>query len=332
MRAVQVREFGGPEVLELHELPDPEPAAGQVLVRVAAADVMFLDTRLRSGWGTDFFPVRPPYVPGGAIGGVITAVGSDVDPALLGKRVAAPTAASGIGGGLPIGGYAESALTELAHLTEIPGDVTVEQATALVHDGHTASAAFDRAAVRPGDTVLITAAAGGLGTLLTQLARQAGAEVIAAARGEAKLALARRLGAATAIDYSEPGWAERVRAATGGRGPDVVFDGAGGQPGDAALAITADKGRFIGYGAAAGEFADTGSEQPRERGVEVLSLFDLPTGGDHRSAYATRMLGEVAAGRVEVVVGQTYPLADAARAHTAIENRSALGRTLVIPE
>ncbi|MGW0177911.1 zinc-binding dehydrogenase [Nocardia sp. NPDC003345] len=327
---MQVREFGGPEVLELHELPDPEPAAGQVLVAVEAADVMFLDARLRSGWGTDFFPVRPPYVPGGAIGGVVTAVGAGVDPAVLGTRVAARTAASGIGRGLPIGGYAESALTELAALTEIPAEVTVAQATALVHDGHTASAAFDRAAIRPGETVLITAAAGGLGTLLTQLARQAGAEVITAARGEAKLALTRRLGAATAIDYAETGWTERVRTATGGRGPDVVFDGAGGQPGEAALAITADKGRFIGYGAAAGEFATAGAETARERGVEVLSLHDLQIGGDHRSVYATRMLAEVAAGRVEVVIGGTYPLAEATRAHTAIENRSALGRTVLV--
>ncbi|MEU1983153.1 zinc-binding dehydrogenase [Nocardia sp. NPDC019395] len=329
MQAVEVKEFGGPEVLELRQVPAPEPEAGQVLVRVAAADVMFLDTRLRSGWGTDFFPVQPPYIPGGAIGGTVAAVGPGVDPGLLGRRVAARTAASGIGGGVPAGGYAEQALAVADLLTEIPDQVSIDQATALVHDGHTALAIFDRAAVRPGDQVLITAAAGGLGTLLIQLARRAGAQVIAAARGEAKLALTGRLGAQTAIDYSQPEWTERVLTATGGQGPRVVLDGAGGEPGDSALAITAAGGRFIGYGASAGEFAGAAAEPARERGVEVVSLFDLDTGDDHRAGYATRMLDAVAAGTIEVVIGQTYPLAEAAGAHAAIETRTALGRTLL---
>ncbi|WP_063059074.1 zinc-binding dehydrogenase [Nocardia sienata] len=329
MQAVQVKEFGGPSVLEVRELPTPEPEAGQVLIRVAAADVMFLDTRLRSGWGTDFFPVQPPYVPGGAVGGVVTAVGSDVDPALLGTRVTARTVASGIGGGLPIGGYAEQALAAAEQLNRIPDGVSVDRATAVVHDGHTALAAFERAGIRPGQRVLVTAAAGGLGTLLTQLAHRAGAQVIAAARGEAKLALARRLGAETAIDYSEAGWTDRALAATGGRGPDVVFDGAGGDPGDAALRIVPGGGLFIGYGAAAGEFAGTEAESARGRGVEVLSLYDLNTGNDGRARYAGRILELLATEQLEVVIGQTFPLADAAAAHAAIENRSALGRTML---
>ncbi|WP_416565975.1 zinc-binding dehydrogenase [Nocardia testacea] len=329
MQAVQVKEFGGPDVLELREIPAPEPEAGQVLVRVAAADVMFLDTRLRSGWGTDFFAVQPPYVPGGAIGGTVAAVGSGVDPGLLGTRVTARTVASGVGGGLPIGGYAEYALAGVEQLNRIPDGVSVDQATAVVHDGHTALAAFERADIRPGQRVLITAAGGGLGTLLTQLAHRAGAQVIAAARGEAKLALARRLGAESAIDYSETGWADRALAATGGRGPDVVFDGAGGALGDAAVGIVPGGGLFIGYGAAAGEFAAAGAESARERGVEVLSLYDLNTGNDSRARYATRILELLATGQLEVVIGQTFPLAEAAAAHAAIDNRSALGRTML---
>jgi NADPH:quinone reductase len=230
---------------------------------------------------------------------------------------------------VPTGGYAEHAVAEADLLTAVPDAVSVEQATALVHDGHTALAVFDRAALRPGDPVLITAAAGGLGTLLIQLARQAGAQVIAAARGEAKLALTERLGAHIAIDYSEPGWTERILAATAGRTPRVVLDGAGGQLGDAALAITADDGRFIGYGAAAGEFAGTASADARQRGVDVVGLHDLNAGDDLRAEYAARILDAVAAGTVEVVIGQTYPLAEAARAHAAIEARTALGRTLL---
>ncbi|NUP28425.1 MAG: zinc-binding dehydrogenase [Nocardia sp.] len=328
MQAVQVKEFGGPDVLEIREVPAPEPAAGQVLVRVAAADVMFLDTRLRSGWGTDFFAVQPPYVAGGAIGGTIEAVGSGVDPALLGTRVTARTVASGVGGGLPIGGYAEQALADAGQLNRIPDGVTVEQATAVVHDGHTAMAAFERAEIRPGQQVLITAAAGGLGTLLTQLARRAGASVIAAARGETKLALTRRLGAGVTVDYSETDWTAQVLAATGDKGPDVVFDGAGGAPGDAGLRITAPGGLFIGYGAAAGEFAGAAADDAR--GVEVLGLYDLGIGNDSRARYATRILELLADRELEVVVGQTFPLADAAAAHAAIEARTALGRTLLL--
>ncbi|WP_280434801.1 zinc-binding dehydrogenase [Nocardia carnea] len=329
MQAVQVKEFGAPEVLELQEVAAPEPGPGQVLVEVAAADVMFLDTRLRSGWGTDFFPVQPPYIPGGAVGGTVTTVGPGVDTAWLGRRVATRTAASGIGGGLPIGGYAEQAVAVGDLLTEVPDGVSLDQATALVHDGHTALAVFDRAAVRPGDTVLITAAAGGLGTLLIQLARQTGAQVIAAARGGTKLALTERLGAHTAIDYSEPGWTGHVLAATGGQGPHVVLDGAGADLGEAALAITRTGGRFLGYGAAAGEFAGTAAADARHHGVEVVGLHDLNTGNDHRAAYAARILDAVATGTIEVVIGQSYPLAEAARSHAAIEARTALGRTLL---
>lgn len=330
MQAVLVNEFGAPDVLELREVPVPEPGPGQVLVQVATADVMFLDTRLRSGWGTDFFPVQPPYIPGGAIGGTVRAVGPGIDTAWLGRRVAARTAASGIGGGLPIGGYAEQALAVAETLTEIPDGVSLDQATALVHDGHTALAVFDRAAVRPGDSVLITAAAGGLGTLLIQLARQAGAQVIAAARGATKLALTERLGAHTVIDYSEPNWTDRVLAAMGGQAPRVVLDGAGGNLGDAALAVAAGGGLFIGYGAAAGEFAGAAAPDTRQRGVEVVGLHDLTnTGDDHRAGYAARILDAVATGAIEVVIGQTYPLAEAAGAHAAIEARTALGRTLL---
>lgn len=326
MRAVQATEFGGPEVLVIREVPDPAPAADEVLVEVAAADVMFLDTRLRSGWGADRFPVRPPYIPGGAVAGTVRAVGTDVDRAWLGKAVATPTASSGIGGGLPIGGYAELALAKARSLVEVP-EASMTTAVAVVHDGRTALGAFERAAVRPGDHVLITAAGGGLGTLLIQLAHRAGAKVIAAARGSAKLELASRLGADTAIDYSEDGWTDEVVAATGGSGPRVVLDGAGGALGSAALAVTADGGRFIGYGAAAGDFASGAASADRE--VEIVGLFDLHSAVGDWHQLGVRMQAEVAAGRVEPIVGQTFPLDQADRAHAAIEARAAIGRTVL---
>ncbi|MEV0250806.1 zinc-binding dehydrogenase [Nocardia sp. NPDC050712] len=329
MRAVQVTEFGGPEVLEIREVADPIPGPGEVLVEVAAADVMFLDTRLRSGWGTEYFKVQPPYVPGGAIAGVISAVGPEVEQSWLGKRVGAQTAASGVGGGLPIGGYAEKALAKVDTLAEVPDALSFQQAVALTHDGKTSLAVMDRVALRPGEWVLITAAGGGLGTLLTQFARAAGAHVIAAARGRAKLELASRLGAEVVVDYSEPGWADKAREAAGGAGVDVVLDGAGGELGAAATAALADGGRFLGYGSAAGDFAAVDHDALAERGIEVIGLFDITSAETDWRALSSRALAAVAGGEVEVVIGQTFPLEKAADAHAAIDGRAAVGRTLL---
>ncbi|MFD3510246.1 zinc-binding dehydrogenase [Nocardia sp. NPDC058666] len=328
MRAVQVKEFGGPEVLEVVELSVPQPDSGEVVVDVEVADVMFLDSRLRSGWGQDYFQLSLPYVPGGAVGGVVSAVGAQVDPRWLGKRVVTQTAASGIGGGLPIGGYAEKSLAKAATLTEIPVGLTTRQAVALAHDGRTALAVFDRAAVQPGSWVLITAAAGGLGTLLIQLATAAGANVVAAARGAEKLALATRLGAVEVVDYSLAGWEDRVRRITGG-GAAVVFDGAGGAIGGAALTAAADKGIFLGYGSAAGDFANGDTEAAAARGVSVLGLFDIVKGEIDWEAIVHRIHTAVIAGDLEVVIGQTFPLDRVEQAHTAIESRSTLGRTVL---
>ncbi|MFD4353619.1 zinc-binding dehydrogenase [Nocardia sp. NPDC058518] len=328
MRAVQVKEFGGPEVMEVLEFPTPQPDSVEVVVDVEVADVMFLDTRLRSGWGQDYFPLSLPYVPGGAIGGVVSAVGAEVDPSWLGKRVVTQTAASGIGGGLPIGGYAEKSLAKAATLTEIPDGLTTEQAVGLAHDGRTALAIFDKAAVQPNSWVLITAAAGGLGTLLIQLSIAAGAHVVAAARGSEKLALATRLGATAVVDYSVEGWAEQVREITGG-GVAIVFDGAGGQLGGAALTAAADNGLFLGYGAAAGEFADGDTGAAVARAVTVLGLFDVVGDDVDWVGITSRAQAAVVEGSLEVVIGQTFPIDQVRQAHAAIESRSALGRTLL---
>ncbi|MTE16225.1 zinc-binding dehydrogenase [Nocardia aurantiaca] len=327
MRVVQAKKFGGPEVLAVSEVPDPVADSGEVVVRVAAADVMFLDTTLRSGWASDYFPVETPFVPGGAVTGTVESVGPDVDPAWVGKRVATPTAASGIGGGLPIGGYAERALAKVATLAVIPDELSFEQAAALVHDGRTVLAVADRAAMRPGQWVLITAAAGGLGTLLVQLARAAGAQVIAAARGEAKLALAQRLGAHEVVDYSESGWADRVRERTGG--VQVVLDGAGGEIGRAALTATAPGGLLIAYGNSAGGFAAVDAEAAAAQSVTLVTLFEIATPDTDWLTLHDRAQAEVAAGRLEVVIGQTFPLDEAAAAHAAIGARTAVGRTIL---
>ncbi|MRH89463.1 zinc-binding dehydrogenase [Nocardia sp. SYP-A9097] len=327
MRAVEIKAFGGPEVLAVHEVPDPVAGAGEVVVAVAAADVGFLDTLMRSGLGRNFFPVDPPFVPGGAVSGVVESVGPGVDTGWIGRRVATQTAASGIGGGTPTGGYAEKALAKVETLAIVPDELSLEQGVALVADGRTALAVANRAAIQPGEWVLITAAAGGLGTLLIQLARSAGGRVIAAARGEAKLALAQRLGAEAVVDYSQPGWTDRVREVTGG--VPVVLDGAGGEIGREALSAIEPGGRIIGYGNAAGGFAAIDMEAAAAQDIAVVTLFDLTTGDIDWFALHNRAQDEVAAGRLEVVIGQSFPLEAAASAHTAIADRVAAGRTIL---
>lgn len=330
MHVVEVKSFGGPEVLRPGVAPDPVAGPGEVVVDVAAADVMFLDAKLRAGWGQDFFAIRSPYVPGGAVAGVVSAVGPDVDPAWVGRRVATPTAASGIGGGQPVGGYAERATAKVDTLAEVPEGLDLVRAAALVHDGRTALAVLGQAAVRPGEWVLVTAAGGGLGTLFVQLAPAAGARVIAAARGGAKLALAERLGATAVVDYDESGWADQVLELTGGAGVHVVFDGAGGKIGRDALGTVVEGGRFLGYGNAAGGFFNDDAEGVAAPGVTVLTLMDITRAdGVDWPALGARALAAAAAGDFEVVVGQTFPLDRAAEAHAAIESRAAVGRTIL---
>ena len=221
MLVVEVAEFGGPEVLVPRQAPDPAPGPGQVVVRAAAADVLFVDTLIRSGLGVDFFPIRPPYVPGNGVAGWVTATGDGVDPSWAGRAVVARTGGSG-----GWGGYAEQALVAVRDLIPVPDGLGLQEAGALLHDGATAESLLERVAVRPAESVLVTAAAGGMGVLLVQLASAAGARVIGAARGARKLEVVRAAGAELALDYSEAGWAKQVHEFTGGRGADVVFDGA----------------------------------------------------------------------------------------------------------
>lgn len=329
MRAVQVESFGGTEVLVSAELPDPVAGPDQVIVDVAAADVMFLDVRLRGGWGRDFFPIDLPYIPGGAVAGVVSAVGEGVDPGWIGKRVATATAASGIGGGLPIGGYATKAPAKVQTLAEIPEGLDDVHAAALVHDGRTALMLAQHARIQPGEWVLITAAGGGLGILLTQMATAAGAAVIAVTHGETKHALAQRLGAKLVIDSETPGWAGRVREATGGSGVAVVLDGAGGAIGADALSATASGGRVLGYGSAAGSFLDDSTGYAAAHTITVRTLLEMTAADIDWPSLGRRALAEAAAGHLEVVVGQTFPLTEAAAAHAAIESRAAVGRTIL---
>jgi NADPH:quinone reductase len=321
MRAVHAIEFGPPDVLVLSELPEPTAGPGQVVVDVKFAPVLFLDTQIRAGWGREWFPVTPPYTPGAGAAGEITSAGPGVDAEWVGRRVVADT-----GDG---GGYLERAAVEVNRVVAIPEALGTAEAAALLHDGRTAMGLVEVAAIRPQEWVLILGAAGGLGILLVQLAHGAGARVIGAARGKHKLDLARDLGASVVVDYSHSDWPQQVLAATGGTGPDVVFDGVGGEIGQAAFEITARGGRFSAHGAPSGRFAPIDRQEAERRAITVRGIEQAQFAPADASRLTGRALAEAAAARIRPIIGQRYPLACAADAHRAVEARHVIGKTLL---
>lgn len=322
MRVVQALRFGGPEVLVPGEAPDPAAGAGQVVVDVAVAGMTFVETQIRRGF--DKWHARPslPYVPGGLVAGHVSSVGARVDPAWLGRRVIAGTGETG--------GFAERAVAEVEELFPVPDGLGLPEAIALHSDGSTAQGLTETAGIGPGEWVLVEAAAGGVGSLLVQLARAAGARVLGAARGAHKLDLIRELGADAAVDYSEPAWTKRVLEATDGAGPDVVFDGVGGRIGRAAFEVTARGGRFSVHGASSGEVTLIDSADARSRGVDVIGIEQLFDFRPNVVRWAEQMMSQAATGLVRPIIGQTFPLERAADAHAAIEDRTAVGKTLLL--
>ncbi|MEH0843007.1 zinc-binding dehydrogenase [Micromonospora sp. CPCC 205711] len=326
MRAVWLTEFGGPEVLTPGNAEDPVPGPGQVLIEVAHANLTFVETMFRA---TGFGPFRAalPVIPGNGVGGRIGAVGPGVDPALVGRRVV-----SGTGGS---GGYAERVVVDAAAPFDVPDGLPLDEAVALLADGRTALMLVGAAAPRPGERVLVEAAAGGVGGLLVQLATRAGARVVALAGGRRKTDLlrgVRRAGApepvATSaevvVDYREPGWPDRVRAAVGG--VDVVFDGVGGDIARAAFELLDPGGRMVSFGLAGGSWAELPEELAAARGVTLLRPAADPA---ELRALTARALAEGAAGRLRPLIGQRFPLERAAEAHAAIESRATIGKTLL---
>ncbi|MFD7164049.1 zinc-binding dehydrogenase [Streptomyces violascens] len=323
MRVAQVKEFGGPEVLVLAEAPDPAAGAGEVLVAVDHIDTLFVQTQIRAGAFGEFFDVKPPYVPAGGVSGTVTATAPGVDPAWAGRRVAVSGQADS---------YAELMAVRADHLSPVPEGVGLREAASLVHDGVTALALLDNTALKPGETVLITGASGGMGTLLVQLARAIGARVVGVARGPEKTALVRELGADQVIDAADSGWPEGARAALGEHGADLVLDGVGGQLGLAAFPLTADGGRFSAHGAPSGTgFAAVDPDEARRRGITLLGIGDVQLTPERRTALLGRVLDEAAAGRLRSVIGEVFPLERAADAHAAIEGRALVGKVLLKP-
>lgn len=321
MRAVQVAEFGGPEVLAVLDVPEPAGGPGHVVVDVAVAPVLFLDTQVRSGAARDWFPVAPPCVPGAGVAGVVVTAGEGVDVGWLGRRVVADTSH---------GGYLERAVVPEEGLIEVPDGLELTDAAALLHDGRTALGLAEAANMRPDEWVLVVGAGGGLGALLVQLARNAGARVIGTARGKQKLDLGMDLGADAVVDHTGSDWAEEVLAVTGGTGPVAVFDGVGGEIGRAAFDITARGGRFSAHGAPSGGFAPIDRGDAERRQVTVRGIEDVQFAPATAKRLVALAMDEAAGGRVRTIIGATYSLEQTSDAHRAIEGREVIGKTLVV--
>ncbi len=327
MRAVEVARFGGPEVLEPRLLPDPAPEKGQVVVEAAASDVLFVDTMIRSGKGADYFPIRPPYVPGNGMGGTVVAVGDGADASWLGRAVVAHT--GGPGG---TGGYAELAAADLAYCALIPDGIDLLDATAVLHDGTTALRVLEITDPQEGEWALVLGAGGGMGILLVQLLAARGVTVVGAARGSSKRAVVSEAGADVAVDYGEDTWTAAILDATGGRRPTIVLDGVGGTIGGEAFELLSDGGRFSAHGTPSGSLAHIDAVEATRRGVTVTTIRDLQFGPGDRSRLLNDVLGRLGDGKVAPLVGQTFSLAEASKAHLAIESRETVAKTLLLCE
>ena len=324
MLVIEVPRFGGPEVLVPADSPDLVAGRGELVVAVTASDVMFLDTMIRSGRGAGFFPIRPPYVPGNGVTGTVIGVGDGVDASWAGRPVIAHT--GGLGGG---GGYAEQAVVSLDDTVLVPDGLNPLNAVAVLHDGPTALRIVKLVDVRPSEHVLVLGAAGGMGILLVQLLLMRGARVIGAARGRAKVDAVRAAGADVVIDYGHPDWTSEVVRATGGAGPAVVLDGVGGQFGRDAYETMADGGRFSAHGGPSGSFTSIDPDDAKRRGIAVTGLRDLQVRPGERADLARQILPDVLSGKVRPLIGQIFPLTEAARAHAMIEAREAIAKTLL---
>ncbi|KIH97164.1 hypothetical protein LP52_20820 [Streptomonospora alba] len=323
MRAVRTRRFGGPEVLETVEVPEPLPGPGEVVVDVEAADVLFVETQIRSGWNRDVWGIEHPWTPGDGIAGRVARIGPGVDRTWVGRRVVATTGGSGA--------YAERAVAAEESLAPVPDGLSSPEAAALVHDGRTARMLLEGIGAAKGERVLVTAAAGGLGLVLVQMARTAGAEIVGAARGVSKLDLVRDMGADGAVDYSRARWTDRVLRAFGGQGPDAVYDGAGGRIGAEAFAITGEGGRFSAHGAPSGGFAEFTAEEAERRGITLRGIEHVQPGPAESARLIGEVLADAAAGRLRSPIGAVFPLERAAEAHAVLESRAVLGKVLLAP-
>lgn len=322
MRAILVRKVGGPEALELADVPLPEPKAGEALVAIKAIGVNFIDVYFREGR----YPAPPPFIVGQEAAGVVAKVGSGVTSVKPGDRVAY----TGVQGS-----YAEYATLDAERLVALPESLDFEQAAAAMLQGMTAHyLVHDSYRLRAGDTALIHAAAGGVGLLLVQMAKNLGARVIGTVGSEDKAALAREAGADEVIVYATHDFAAETQRLTGGRGVHVVYDGVGKSTFDRDLDVLRPRGYLVLFGGASGPVPPFDPMLLSRKGSLFLTRPSLHHHIATREELVERagaVLGDIAAGRLKLRISQTYRLSEAAKAHRDLEGRKTTGKILLIP-
>jgi NADPH2:quinone reductase len=321
VRAVQVAEHGGPEVLRLVEVEPPTIGAHDLLVDVSAAGINFIDVYHRTGK----YPTTPPFVPGLEGAGTVAAVGSSVRAFRVGDRVAWAAAP---------GSYAERVLVPAKVAVPVPAGLSDEQAAAALLQGMTAQYLVSSTyPVAPGDTVLVHAAAGGVGLLLVQLARARGARVIGTVSTAAKAELARAAGADEIIRYTEQDVVTEVRRLTEGAGVAAVYDGVGASTFEGSLASLRRRGVLALFGASSGPVPPVDPQRLSTAGSVFLTRPTLAHYTAERAellARAGEVLDAIVAGKLNLRIGGTYPLADAQRAHRDLEARRTTGKLLLL--
>jgi NADPH2:quinone reductase len=322
MKVIRVHEYGGPAAMRLEDLPTPAPRPGEVLVRVEASGVNYLDTYQRSGQ----YKVPLPYALGQEGAGVIEAVGTGVAGLAAGSRVAWTN--------VP-GSYATHTLVPAEKAVPVPDGVEARMAGAVMLQGMTAHyLAHSTYRLKEGDSCLVHAGAGGVGLLLTQMARAAGARVITTVSTEDKARLSREAGADEVVLYTRQDFAEAVRALTDGKGLAVVYDSVGKDTFDKSLACLAPRGLLVLYGQSSGAVTPIDPQVLSARGSLFLTR---PTLGhylltrEELLSRAADCFSWMASGRLKVRIGAEFPLAEAARAHEALEGRRTTGKVLLVP-
>jgi len=322
MKAIQVKQVGGPEAMEVVELPAPQPKANEAVVKLAASGVNFIDVYFREGR----YKAPLPFILGQEGAGVVTAVGAEVKSFKVGDRVAWAG---------QLGSYAEYAAVPGDRLVPVPQGVSDEQAAAAMLQGMTAHyLSHDTYPLKKGETALVHAAAGGVGLLLVQMAHNIGARVIATVSTEEKAKLARGAGADEVILYTQSDFEAETKRLTGGKGVDVVYDSVGKTTFDKGLNILRPRGMMVLFGGSSGAVPPFDLVALSQKGSLYITRPTLANYTATREELVARsgaVFGMIAAGKLKLRIEHTYPLAEAQRAHRDLEGRKTTGKLLLIP-
>ena len=320
MLAIVVQQWGEPSVLEPREVEVPHVAAGEALVRVEYAGINYIDVYHRTG----LYPKEPPFIPGGEASGVVDELGAGVEGLAVGDRVAFAQGAAA---------YAEYVAVPAWKLVKLPDGVGFDAAAALMLQGMTAHyLSHDTYPIAAGDTVLVHAAAGGVGLLLTQLAKQRGATVIGTCSTEEKAERVRAAGADHVIDYTKQDFLDETRRITGGKGVACVYDSVGRTTFDRSLAALAPRGVLVLFGQSSGPVAPIDPQALNHQGSVYLTrptLVHYMRDADEAQARADDLFGRVARGELDVHIERTFKLEQAAEAHALLESRASSGKLLL---